>query len=74
MSCLRRRDCRKKVEKLLKDKGVTAILKINAEVCLHCGERLYAPEVIARFKDVRGKLKEGRIKYFTEIGKTYQAS
>lgn len=64
----------KEVEKLLRGNGDTAILKVNAEVCLHCGERLYAPEVITRFEDVRKKLKEGKIKDFTEIGKTYQAA
>ena len=48
--------------------------KVKAEVCLHCGERLYAPEVIARFEDVRKKLKEGKIKDFTVIGKSYQAA
>jgi len=41
----------KKVEKLLKGNGDTAILKVKAEVCLHCSERLYAPKVIARFAD-----------------------
>ena len=64
----------KKVEKLLKGNGDTAILKVKAEVCLHCGERLYAPEVIARFENVRKKLKEGKIKDFTVIGKSYQAA
>lgn len=64
----------KEVEKLLKGNGDTAILKVKAEVCLHCGERLYAPEAIARFEDVRKKLKEGKIKDFTVIGKSYQAA
>lgn len=64
----------KKVEKLLKGNGDTAILKVKAEVCLHCGERLYAPEVIARFENVRKKLKDGKIKDFTVIGKSYQAA
>lgn len=64
----------KKVEKLLKGNGDTAILKVKAEVCLHCGERLYAPEVIAQFENVRKKLKEGKIKDFTVIGKSYQAA
>ncbi len=64
----------KEVEKLLKGDGNTAIVKIKAEVCLHCGERLYAPDVIAKFDDVRKKLKEGKIKDFKEIGKSYHVA
>ncbi|GJQ57929.1 MAG: YgiT-type zinc finger protein [Candidatus Scalindua sp. AMX11] len=33
------------VEKLLRGGDNTAGLKVQAEVCLHCGERLYAEEV-----------------------------
>lgn len=62
----------KEVEKLLKGNGNTAIVKVKAEVCLHCGERLYSPEVIAKFEDVRKRLREGKIDDFTEIGKSYQ--
>ncbi len=31
----------KEVEKLLKGGKNTAVVRITAEVCLHCGERLY---------------------------------
>ncbi len=64
----------KEVDKLLKGNGNTAIVKVKAEVCLHCGERLYTPDVIAKFEDVRNKLKEGKIKDFIEIGKSYQVA
>ncbi|MBI5198877.1 MAG: YgiT-type zinc finger protein [Nitrospirae bacterium] len=64
----------KEVEKLLKGDGNTAVVKIKAEVCLHCGERLYAPDVISKFEEVRKKLKEGRLEDFVEIGKSYQAT
>ncbi len=64
----------KEVEKLLKGDGNTAIVKIKAEVCLHCGERLYAPDVIAKFDDVRKKLREGKIENFKEIGKSYHVA
>lgn len=64
----------KEVEKLLKGNGNTAIVKVKAEVCLHCGERLYAPDVIAKFEDIRKRLKKGEIKDFVEIGKSYQVA
>ena len=37
----------KEVEKLLHGGVHTAILKVRAEVCLHCGESLYSQEVSA---------------------------
>ncbi len=64
----------KEVEKLLKGNGNTAIVKVKAEVCLHCGERLYAPEIISKFEDVRKRLKEGKIENFIEIGKSYHVA
>ena len=64
----------KEVEKLLKGDGNTAIMKVKAEVCVHCGERLYAPEVIARFEDIRKRLREGKVDDFIEIGKSYQVA
>lgn len=64
----------KEVEKLLKGNGNTAIVKVSAEVCLHCGEKLYTPDVIAKFEDVRKRLKEGKIDEFIEVGKSYQVA
>lgn len=64
----------KEVDKLLKGNGNTALVRVMADVCLHCGERLYAPEVIAKFEDVRKRLKEGKVDDFTEIGKSYQVA
>ena len=34
----------KKVEKVLRGAANTAILKVKADVCRHCGERLYSQE------------------------------
>ena len=41
----------KEVEKLLRGGNHTAILKIHAEVCLHCGERLYSQETVRKFEE-----------------------
>ena len=62
----------REVEKLLKGNGNTAVLKIKAEVCLKCNTRLFAPRVIARFAEVKNKLKKGQTKGFILTGKSYK--
>jgi YgiT-type zinc finger domain-containing protein len=37
---------KKEVEKLLRGGKHTAVLRIIAEVCLHCGERLYTEDTV----------------------------
>jgi YgiT-type zinc finger domain-containing protein len=64
----------KEVEKVLKGGTNTAVVKVKAEVCLHCGERLYAPKTISRFEDIRRKLTEEDVSDFEPIGKTYQVA
>ena len=46
----------KEVEKVVKVGDLTKLLKVQAEVCLRCGERFYAPEDAKRFQKVRAKL------------------
>lgn len=46
----------KDVKKLLRGGANTAVLTVRAEVCLHCGERLYTVETIQRFEQIRHKL------------------
>ena len=48
----------KKVEKILRGGNLTEIVKARAEVCLRCGEHLYAPDVVKRFKKIRLKLQK----------------
>lgn len=48
----------KEVEKILRGGNLIEIVKAQAEVCLRCGERLYAPDVVNRFKKIRSKLKK----------------
>ena len=62
----------KEVEKLLRGGNHTASLKVRAEVCLHCGERLYSPEVIRRFEEIRGKLKREETTGFEAVGQAFQ--
>jgi YgiT-type zinc finger domain-containing protein len=62
----------KEVEKVLRGGANTAILKVKAEVCLHCGERLYRPETVAHFEEIREKLSNEDVAEFEPVGKTYQ--
>jgi len=46
----------KDAEKLLRGGANTAVERVRAEVCLHCGERLYTRETIGRFEEIRAQL------------------
>jgi len=49
----------KEVEKLLRGGVDTAVVKVHADVCTHCGERLYLQETVRRFERMREKLEFG---------------
>lgn len=60
----------KEVEKILKGGNHTATLRVRAEVCLHCGERLYTPDTIREFEEVRKRLEKNNLQGFVEVGKS----
>lgn len=62
----------KEVEKLLRGGKNTAVLKVKAEVCLHCGERLYSQETVSRFEQIRAKLSKQETSDFQPLGKSFQ--
>jgi YgiT-type zinc finger domain-containing protein len=62
----------KDVEKLLRGGKNTAILNVQAEVCLHCGERLYSKETISRFEKIRDKLARQDVSDFQPLGQSFQ--
>ncbi|MDD5560157.1 YgiT-type zinc finger protein [Candidatus Methylomirabilis sp.] len=62
----------KEVEKLLKGGVHTAVLKVHADVCLRCGERLYEAETIKRFEQIRQKLEKQEVAEFQPLGQTFQ--
>ncbi len=64
----------KEVEKLLKGGVHTAVFKVRAEVCLQCGERLYAAETIKRFEQIREKLEKQDVSEFQPLGQTFQVA
>lgn len=64
----------KEVEKLLKGGVHTAVLRVRAEVCLHCGERLYSAETVKRFEQIRQKLERQEVAEFKPVGQTFQVA
>lgn len=62
----------KEVEKLLRGGNNTAVLKVQAEICLRCGERLYSQETVRRFEEIRAKLEYQDTADFQPLGKSFQ--
>jgi len=62
----------KEVEKLLRGGVHTAVLHVHAEVCLHCGERLYSLETVRQFDDIRRKLEQRDTDEFQPLGKSFE--
>lgn len=62
----------KEVEKLLRGGDDVAVIKVRADVCLGCGERLYDAETIRRFEEIREKLASNETSVFLELGRSFQ--
>ena len=63
----------KDVEKLLRGGVHTGVVRVRAEVCLHCGERLYSEETVRRFEEIRAKLERQETSEFKPMGRSFQA-
>lgn len=62
----------KEVEKLLRGGNHTAVITVQAEVCLKCGERLYSIETVKRFEQIRDKLEKVDVDDFQLMGQSYR--
>ena len=62
----------KEVEQLLRGGIHTAVLKARADVCLHCGERLYSQETVRRFEGIRARLERQETADFEPLGQSFQ--
>ena len=65
---------RKPVEKIVRGGNHTAILAIEADVCLHCGERLYSVDQVRHFEQVRDKLERQDVEDMREVGRTFRVA
>ncbi|MBF0497791.1 MAG: YgiT-type zinc finger protein [Deltaproteobacteria bacterium] len=61
----------KEVEKLLRGGVNTAIVKVHAEVCLRCGERLYSSETVRCFEQIRARLTRQETAGFQPLGQSF---
>jgi len=64
----------KDVEKLLRGGVHTAVIRVRAEVCLRCGERLYAQETVRQFEQIRAKLEQQQFREFKPLGQSFRAT
>ncbi|HIK13542.1 MAG TPA: YgiT-type zinc finger protein [Oscillatoriaceae cyanobacterium M33_DOE_052] len=64
----------KEVTKLLRGGIDVASLKVRAEVCLNCGERLYSQDTVRRFAQIRAKLERGETAEFQPLGRSRSVS
>ncbi len=62
----------KEVTKLLRGGIDVALLKVRAEVCLNCGERLYSQDTVRRFAQIRAKLERGETAEFQPLGRSFE--
>jgi len=64
----------KEVREVLSGGTNTAFLDITVGVCLHCGERLYTPEMLRRFEEIEAKLERQETSTFQPLGKSFQVT
>jgi YgiT-type zinc finger domain-containing protein len=64
----------KEVEKLLRGGVHVAVIRVQAEVCLHCGERLYSQETVRLFEEIRSKLERKELETFQPLGQSFQVA
>ena len=64
----------KEVEKLLWGGLNTATVRVNAEVCLRCGERLYSQEMVRCFERIREKLKRDEVGGVQPMGQSFRVT
>ncbi len=64
----------KEVEKLLRGGPNVAVIRVTAEVCQSCGERLFSHETVKRFEDIRSKLEQEKVEAFQPLGQSFQVA
>ncbi len=64
----------KEVEKLLRGGNHTAVARVKAEVCTHCGERIYSKDIILQFENIRSNLKQQDFSKLQPLGKSFKVA
>jgi YgiT-type zinc finger domain-containing protein len=64
----------KQVEKLIRGGNNIATVKVKADICLKCGERLYRTGDVRRFEEIRMNLVKDDVKTYHPLGKSFEVS
>ena len=64
----------KEVEKLLRGGVNTASMRVQADVCLRCGERYYALETVKRFEQIVVQLERQEVDGFERMGRSFRVA
>jgi len=62
----------KEVTEVIRGGGHTASIKVKAEVCQHCGERLFTSSQIRYFEEIKAKLERQETEEFEPVGTAFQ--
>ena len=62
----------KEVTEVIRGSKHTATLKVQAEVCMRCDKRLYTPETVRYFEDIKAKLEREETREFQPVGKSFE--
>lgn len=61
----------KLVTKVLRGGGHTATIRVEADICTYCGERLYSMETVEKFDEIRSQLRTGQTGELEPIGQSF---
>lgn len=61
----------KEVEELVRGGHNTASMQVIADVCQHCGERLYSLDVVKSFEQIRNKLARQEFTHLKSLGQSF---
>jgi YgiT-type zinc finger domain-containing protein len=63
---------KKELEEIVRGGYDTATLKVEALVCLRCGEIIYHERTVRTFEEIRRKLRRGDTDDMTLVGSSYE--
>jgi YgiT-type zinc finger domain-containing protein len=61
----------KEVDKILRGGDNFATVRVHADVCTHCGERLYSLATVRFFEEIQSKLEKKETADFQPLGQSF---
>ena len=62
----------KRVDEVLRGGDDAAVVNVPAEICLHCGERIFTANTFYRFNAIRKMLANGQVEDFQPVGRYFR--